>query len=343
MVHFGEGDVCAEGVKAGDATDTEPVEDEADSVQPSESSNVFNDESESVPCGLAEPVVGEGDLDVRVLRDKLDAFLEEIQKVAGVAEEALDAGVLVGSLDLLSVVLEENADNLADGDETRTESNRAHVESESPVHATSNGTFTTGVGFTLEVPDACGGRNDELAHAHDECVDPEEHEDLVEGNVASLFIPLHLGKEFFAGSGRWLSDREDENGADKPDGKPNHADEVSAQRQEEDPEIVSDILSSGRVDSNTNLDGSPAAAYAAEEKTCDAPDADGSVLEPESIVTLFIVSVRFEVHVDTSTDQSKLQKDDGEVDDKGAQISDQKKVDVAEKDRSHGGDYDDLP
>ena len=117
MIDSCEGYVRHEGVEAANAADAEPVEHEADRVQPAERRHVLDDEREGVPRRLAEPVVGEGDLNVGVLRDKLDALLEQPEQIARVAEQALDAGVLVGSLDLFAVVLEEEAYELADGDQ----------------------------------------------------------------------------------------------------------------------------------------------------------------------------------------------------------------------------------
>ena len=106
MIDSCQGDVRHEGVEAGNAADAEPIEHETDSVQPAERRHVLDDEREGVPSGLAEPVVSEGDLNVGVLRDKLDALLEQPEQVARVAEQALDAGVLGGRLDLFAVVLE---------------------------------------------------------------------------------------------------------------------------------------------------------------------------------------------------------------------------------------------
>lgn len=70
-------DVATKGVEAGDTADAEPVQDETNGVQPAESSHVFDDEGEGVPGGHAEVFVGEGDLDVGVLSDELDALFEK--------------------------------------------------------------------------------------------------------------------------------------------------------------------------------------------------------------------------------------------------------------------------
>lgn len=47
---------------------------------------------------------------------------------------------------------------------------------EGPVDATTDRAFASSVAGDLEVPDAGRGRDDKLAAAHDERIDPEEHE-----------------------------------------------------------------------------------------------------------------------------------------------------------------------
>ena len=131
---LGQADVSAEAVDTSDSADAEPVEDEADTAEPSETGDVLQDEGKSVPGGLAEEGVGEGNLDVGVLSDELDALLEEPQAVASDAEHELHASVLSRGLNLSAVVLKHEADHLADSNEGGTESDRTHVVSESPPH-----------------------------------------------------------------------------------------------------------------------------------------------------------------------------------------------------------------
>ena len=120
-VDFGQCDVGAEAVDTSDSADAEPVKHEADAVEPSETHNVLQDEGEGIPGGLAEEGVGEGDLDVSVLGDVLDALLEDPQAVAGDTEHDLHASVLGRGLNLSAVVLEDEADHLADSNEEGTE------------------------------------------------------------------------------------------------------------------------------------------------------------------------------------------------------------------------------
>lgn len=57
-------------------------------------------------------------LNVGVLCYELDEALEAVEEVAGAAEDGLDGGVLlVGFLDLFLVVLENDADELNEGDQ----------------------------------------------------------------------------------------------------------------------------------------------------------------------------------------------------------------------------------
>jgi hypothetical protein len=90
-------------------------------VEPSETGNILQDKGESLPGGLAEEGVGEGDLDVGIVSNELDAFLEDPQQVTGDAEHDLHGKVLGHHLNLSAVVIEDEAEHLADSNEERTE------------------------------------------------------------------------------------------------------------------------------------------------------------------------------------------------------------------------------
>ena len=92
--------------------------------------------------------------------------------------------------------------------------------SEGPPHAAADASLSTRVTVYLEVPDAGRSANCELTDTHDERIDPEEHENLVEGNVTCLVTPLHLCDELVARSRSWLADREYKDRTDSPAGKP---------------------------------------------------------------------------------------------------------------------------
>ena len=108
---------------------------------------------------------------------------------------------------------------------------------ESPPHGTANCSAATRITVDFEVPDAGRGADDKLGKPHDEGIDPEEHENLVEGNIASIFIPLHLRDEFIARARCRCSDREDKDGADNPNTEPDHAEDVGQEGQDEDPQV----------------------------------------------------------------------------------------------------------
>ena len=154
MIDICKGNIGTPGVDTRHSTYSEPIKYEADSVKPAEPVHILEDEGKGVPSGLAEEGVAEGDLDVGVLGDELDALLKEPQAVARVAKHAFDASILVGSLDLPTIVLEEEADELANSDKGGAKRNRAHMVPEYPPHTTTDGSFTTSVTVDFEVPDA---------------------------------------------------------------------------------------------------------------------------------------------------------------------------------------------
>jgi len=78
-------------------------------VQPTESCDILEDEAESVPGRLAEECIGESNLDVSILRDEFDAFLQQDEKVSSVAEQASNDWVLGERLNLPAVVFEEES------------------------------------------------------------------------------------------------------------------------------------------------------------------------------------------------------------------------------------------
>ena len=123
-------------------------------MKPAESVHILENEGKGVPSGLAEPGIAKGDLDVGVLRDELDALLKNPQAVARVAKHALDAGVLVSCLDLSTIVLKEEADELADSDKCGAKRNRAHMVPEDPPYTTTDGSLTASVTVDFEVPNA---------------------------------------------------------------------------------------------------------------------------------------------------------------------------------------------
>ena len=152
LIDLCKGNIGTPGVDTRHSTHSEPIKYEADSVKPAKSVHILEDEGKGVPSGLAEEGVGEGDLDVSVLGDELDALLKEPQAVGRVAKHASDARISFGSLDLPTIVFEEEADELADSDKGGAKRNRAHMVSEDPPYTTTDGSLAASVTVNFEVP-----------------------------------------------------------------------------------------------------------------------------------------------------------------------------------------------
>ena len=100
-------------VQGSDEHHTDHVEDEANSVGSSESQGVLQDQDKGVPCGSAEVLTSDGNLDVSILGNELDESLKAVEQIACAEQNDLDCGiVLVGLLNLLSIVFKDNSDEL---------------------------------------------------------------------------------------------------------------------------------------------------------------------------------------------------------------------------------------
>jgi len=106
------------------------------------------------------------------------------------------------------------------------------VISPGPTNGTANAAFALSVRLNLEVPNASSGSNDELADAHNECIHPEQHEDLVEDNIAGVVFPLDVGNEGVVFTRHGLSNREYVNETHEPDGHPGANHEVGSKGKE---------------------------------------------------------------------------------------------------------------
>ena len=172
--------------------------------------------------------------------------------------------------------------------------------SESPPQAAADASLSTSITVYFEVPDTSRSSNCELADAHDESIDPEEHENLVEGNVTSLVTPLHLRDELVSRARLWLTNREYENRTDAPDAEPYESNEIGKNGQKEDPDILRNILSCCLVDGDANSDGFPAAADTDTVEDSDTENSISRILQPLFVVTTWQVLLRLEVSVGTS-------------------------------------------
>lgn len=117
-------DVSCERRQRSDARATEKHVNETNRVSKSESVSVLDHQRVGVQSGLAERGVVQSNLDVGVLGDVLHTVLHGPEEVASKAEHGLnETVVLVGRLNLFSVVFKEETDHLTNSDAERSESN----------------------------------------------------------------------------------------------------------------------------------------------------------------------------------------------------------------------------
>lgn len=102
--------------------------------------------------------------------------------------------------------------------------------SNTPPHGAADTALSPSITIDFKVPDAGCSANDELAHTHDECIDPEEQENLVEDDVACILIPLHFCDKFVAGARLGITNRHDIDCTDKPDAEPDEGKDVRNHR-----------------------------------------------------------------------------------------------------------------
>lgn len=132
-----------------------------------------------------------------------------------------------------------------------------------------------------------------MAHSHDEGIDPEEHEKLVEDNIAGILVPLHLCDKLVGWVAcLWLTNRENEDRRHNPNSQPEEGEYVTEERQNENAQVTANVLCSCLVDSDTDSDRVPAAANAAEVKSGQSPDHVSRVFHPFVVVMVLFVLVR---------------------------------------------------
>jgi len=297
----GDKDVTGErGERSNGATSEEHV-DETNRVSETEAVSVLEHQSEGVPGRLEESGVLQRNLDVGVLGDVLHASLHHVEKRASEAEHDLNPlEFLVSGADLSAVVLEEEVDNLAHGDAERAKSDVAKMVAESPVEGTAEGVGSLGVGADFEVPEAGGASNNELSHSHDESVEPEEAEDVVQESVPGLGGPLDVCHELVVGVRLGGSNREDVDSAEDPEGGPHEFQDEHDEGQSEDLHVVLHIHGGGLEDSDTKLDGLVAAAQREQNDHVEHPQDVGSVLQILVVRVLNFVLSSLEVRVKSS-------------------------------------------
>jgi hypothetical protein len=276
---------------------------------------VLQHEGEGVPGGLAEVVVGEGNLNVGVFGHVLDTLFHGPEEVAGHADDGLNQFGLGHGLDLLTVVLEQEANHLGDSDAESTESDGAKMVPQEPVVAAHDGAFALGVGVALEVPDAGGRANDELSAADDEGVNPEEAENVVEENVASLIGPLHLRHELVSGTGNGIADGEDEHSGAHPDAEPQGSDNSGPGGECENLHVSLNVMGSGLENSDSEFHSVVAAGEKDEGQCGKTPESVRCVFEVlVSRVGDLIGMAQVKVGVESATSETEDKQEKGDPD-----------------------------
>jgi len=182
---------------------------------------VLNNESKSVPRWLEETVVREGNLDVGIFSDVLDAVFEQPEHVAGNCEHNLyPLNFFAQHTHLLAIVFEDYPNHLADCDDQSAESDWGPVIDYNPFETSPDRTFSLGVTASLKVPNAGRGANNKLTAANYKWVDPQETKDVVEENPTGFLAPFYLCDKGVANSGLWGSYRENKNCSKEPKYKP---------------------------------------------------------------------------------------------------------------------------
>lgn len=275
---LGQNGEYEESIGTSDEEHSENHVDRSDSRDSSETSSVHQDQGEGLEGTGAEVAVGEGDLNVGVLSEELNTFLEADKAVSSNTQDSL--GNLIASspsLDVFAVVLEEESDELADSNAESTEGNRAKMLGEEPFDRGQNGGLDQGVTLGLEEPDAGGACNNELATSNDKGVHPEESEDLVEENVSGLAVPLNFSYEWESFTGLRLSNRENPQHGNEPGNNPHDEDNHGHKRLKEDSKVRLCEVNCSFENGNTKSEGLETAAEDAKDNSAESPSGIGTV------------------------------------------------------------------
>lgn len=135
-------------------------------------------------------------MDVGVLGNVLNAFLNAPEAVAGNAEAALDAFVVgVSFPDLSGVEFEDESNELANGNDARAECDGALMIDCEPPDGLADVSTASSVRLHGEIPNASGAGNHELLASVEEVGDPKESKNLQDKNVTGVVLPHNFSKE----------------------------------------------------------------------------------------------------------------------------------------------------
>jgi hypothetical protein len=309
--------------------------------------SILDHKGERVPGGLAEAIASEGNLDVGVLGHVLNAFIQKPKQVAGKAEESFHKLGGSGTLNLLTVVFEEETKHLADSNHEGAKGNGTQVVAHEPAETGHDGALALSVSGAGEVPDDGRAANDEFSAANKESIDPEEHENLEEENVLGQVNPLDLGHESvgsFARCGGTSGENHD--GTSEPKEQPEGANDGGPERKQEDVHVGLDVLGSGLEDSDTQLDGTVAAEHEESHETGKTPQNVGTIGQVLVSLVSFSGLVLFsldEVSPEATSDESSDNDDEGDPDDSTTDQTDNEKVKVAKDNTNNGTNCKNLP
>jgi len=134
---------------------------------------VFNNQHKCIECRFAEILAGQSDLNIGVLSDELNAFFKAPEAIWCVAEKTLDNWIVLwGFLDILSIVLEDDSNELDYSYNATSKGDWSQMVSEDPLDTCEERAFTWGVTSEREVPNSACWGYDKLATTNDEGIYP---------------------------------------------------------------------------------------------------------------------------------------------------------------------------
>lgn len=233
---------------------------------------------------------------------------------------------------------------MANGNDEGAESNRSEMVTSEPLEALHHAILLL-ICALFEIPNACTASDDELSAAEQECVDPEESENIVSKDVASLWEPHDLSDKFKVLS--WLSFSHSPyiKCAKEPNQGPHSHHKVRECGQSEDTHVVLHEFRGSLEHGNTKLDCTVAAAHGDQDDHCDSPQNIGSpgkilILRLLGKVTFLTTVVE---RVKTSTDECQLSNNKSDPNDCSSNDSDYEEVKVTENEGNNRAGNEEWP
>ena len=323
--------------------------DPANGASGSEGARVSNHHVEGLLGGRAEAGTLDGDLNVSVLGDELDAAVNAPNAASRAAEEASDGTARVTLLKLLGLggeVLEDDLDQGDDEDEEGAEGERARVISERPSEAGEDRIIVLDLldvtTLTSEVPVDGGNNGRELLDGSQEEQDPEdaeEEEPEGSGRASSLLNSRQqVGLEVLDLADRVKIDA----GSNPPDDDGDH-EEVGDQWAEGEALVVAQESGSDLEHGDADRDRAPDAAQAdgvdQSEDTGDDGKAESRVLVVRTLGELLVLDEGESSEADTADEQ----REDAAVEERGHQALQKVQVEHRDEQRTERHTEEDGP